>query len=287
MVSRIHHLAMLALWMSTALACGKGEQPRTQLVLVADTDIPDLDLIRFEVSNGQRMETEESAPRDDGEPFTLTLLLDKGPLGPLAVSAQGVRNGQMVVERRAVVSFVPGKTLVVELHLLASCVARLCLGDRTCGEHGCTSNELSSDQLSEWSGSPPRVGGTLLSDAGETSDGGVHEAGAGSDAAADASAEAGDASTNGLVTCGVDTQVDLSSDVDHCGSCGTSCKASGRNLVAVCVAGECAEECRTLYGDCDENPNNGCEQSLSVSANCGMCGVSCAAGDYCLFGFCL
>jgi hypothetical protein len=226
------------------------------------------------------METQEAAPRADGEPLTLTLLLDEGPVGPLAVSAQGMRNGQMVVERRAVVSFVPGKTLVVELHLLASCVARLCLSDRTCGERGCASNELSSDQLSEWSGSAPRVGGTLLGDAGETNDGGAREAGTSSDA----SGEAG--STSGLVTCGVDTQVDLSSDVEHCGDCATACKTSSRNMVAVCVAGECAEECRTLYGDCDDRLSNGCEQSLVVNMSCGMCGLRCTPGTTCLFGTC-
>jgi hypothetical protein len=274
MVSRIYHLVMLALWATAACACGKTEQ-RTQLVLVADTDIASLELIRFEVSSGQRMETQEAAPRADGEPLTLTLLLDQGPAGPLAVSAQGMRNGQMVVERRAVVSFVPGKTLVVELHLLASCVARLCLGDRTCGERGCASNELSSDQLSEWSGSPPRVGGTLLGDAGETIDGGAREAGA-----------SGDASTSGLVTCGADTQVDLSSNVEHCGDCATACRTSSRNMVAVCVAGECAEECRTSYGDCDDRLSNGCEQSLVVNMSCGMCGLRCAPGTTCLFGTC-
>ncbi len=282
MVSRMHHLLALVLAASVTLACAKSEKPRTELVLVADTDIPDLDLIRFEVSGDQRLESEEAPPRDDGEPLTLGLLLDKGPLGPLAVSAQGVRNGQMVIERRAVVSFVPGKTLVVELHLVASCVARFCLGDRTCGERGCMSNELSSEQLSEWTGAPPQIGGTLLADAGGgSSEGGQSDAGSAADGGTDA-----DVNVNNTVTCGLDTQVDLSSDVDHCGNCAISCKASGRNMVAVCVAGECAEECRTLYGDCDDKPNTGCEQSLSVSTNCGMCGMRCATGTYCLFGTC-
>jgi hypothetical protein len=182
-----------------------------------------------------------------------------------------------LVERRAVVSFVPGKTLVVELHLVASCELPRCLSTQTCSERGCIDRELSADQLTEWTGSAPELGGTLLADGGGDAGSASGDAERPLEAGSDASA---------LVTCGLATMVDLSSDVDHCGNCATACRASGRNMVGVCVAGECAEECRALYGDCDEKANTGCEQSLLLSTNCGMCGVRCALGTSCVFGTC-
>jgi hypothetical protein len=281
MVSRFVQLALLTVLASAGFACAKDNKARTELVLVADTNIASLDTIRFEVAGGDRNESEEAAPRSDGEPLTLGLVLDKGPLGPLNVSAQGLRAGRVVVERRAVVSFVPGKTLVVELHLVLSCELPRCLSNQTCSERGCIDRELSAEELPEWTGSAPRLGGTLLADAGR-GDAGVITTGD-----AQQQLEAGsDANAGELVTCGPDTMVDLSSDVDHCGTCTTTCKTSSRNMVAVCVAGECAEECRALYGDCDGRPNTGCEQSLLLSTNCGMCGMRCSAGTSCVFGVC-
>lgn len=278
MVRRLLQLALLVALLCACFACAKDNRPRTELMLVAGTDIADLDTIRFEVAGGDRNESEEAAPRDDGEPLTLGLVLDKGPLGPLNVSAQGLRAGRTVVERKAVVSFVPGKTLVVELHLVASCQLPRCLSSQTCSERGCIDRELSSEQLEEWSGAPPQLGGTSLTDAGR-SDTGVMSSDAGQPLEAGSDA-------NELTTCGLETMVDLSSDVNHCGNCATTCKASGRNMVAVCMAGECAEECRPLYGDCDDKPNNGCEQSLLASTSCGICGMRCATGTACVFGTC-
>jgi hypothetical protein len=273
MVKYLRTVTLLAALCGAFLSCAKDTTPATELMLVADTDIADLDTIRFEVNEGDRTESEEAAPRDDGEPLTLGVVRDKGSLGPLKVLALGIRAGRTIVERSAVVSFAPEKTLVVELHLLRSCENKRCLSNQTCGERGCMSNELAEDDLNEWSGTPPMLPGTLLGDAGaSSSEGGV---------------DSGEADGGGeLVTCGLDQRVDLSSDVDHCGDCATACKTNSRNMVAACVAGACTEECRVLYGDCDGNLNNGCEQSLSSSTHCGACGMACAAGGACVLGAC-
>jgi hypothetical protein len=273
MVRAWSYFLRLACLATLVLACGQDKQARTELLLVADTDISDLDTIRFEITQGDRSESEEGIPRSDGEPLTLGVVLAGDSLGPIAVSAHGIRAGQTVVERSAVVSFVKGKTLVVELHLVESCESRRCLLWQTCTESGCESNRLDEDELNEWTGSTPSLGGTLLSDAGSREagvDGGVLSEGGNGE----------------ITTCGVDVDVDLSSDIDHCGDCKTSCKASGRNTVATCVAGACGEECRPLYGDCDGNATNGCEQSLSMSMNCGECGMRCATGSSCFLGSC-
>jgi hypothetical protein len=273
MVRSLRKVTLLAALCCALFACAKDKTPATELMLVSDTDIADLDTIRFEVIEGDRTESEEAAPRDDGEPLTLGVVLSKGSTGPIKVAALGIRAGRTIVERSAVVSFAPEKTLVVELHLLRSCENKRCLSNQTCAERGCTSNELAEGDLSEWTGTPPELAGTLLADAGQ-SDAGVTPS------------DGGEADGGGLVTCGLDFRVDLSSDVDHCGDCATTCKTSGRNLVPACVAGACTEECRVLYGDCDGNANNGCEQSLSVSTSCGACGMACAAGTSCVLGAC-
>jgi hypothetical protein len=273
---------LLVTWLCAGgLGCANDKKPGTELMLVADTDISDLDTIRFEVSDSEANKSEQAAPRADGEPLTLGVVLEKSSLGPVTVSAIGIRGGRTVVERNAVVSFVPGKTLVVELHLLASCESKRCLTNQTCTEYGCSSNQLGADQLSEWTGSAPSLGDTLLTDAGRTDASGINgDAGSTSDGGSEADG------ASGLTTCGLETGIDLTSDVNHCGDCKTVCKSSGRNLVAVCVASECTEECRLLYGDCDGNASNGCEQSLIVSTHCGMCGMRCATGTSCQLGTC-
>nr|MBK7069259.1 hypothetical protein [Deltaproteobacteria bacterium] len=65
--------------------------------------------------------------------------------------------------------------------------------------------------------------------------------------------------------CEVDTRVTSS----HCGTCGQAC-AAGANATATCAAGRCAATCAPGFGDCDDNPANGCEASLtSDPARCG------------------
>ena len=72
-------------------------------------------------------------------------------------------------------------------------------------------------------------------------------------------------------------EADLAASLTSCGACGRVCPA-GPNATASCNLGECEVRCAPGFGDCDENPANGCETNLSVTAsNCGSCGVACAA----------
>jgi len=265
------------LWLGLALASALGSQAcsetvaRTQLMLVADTDIPGLDAIRFEISGDGRSEMAEATTLDQG-PATLALVPEGEALGPLTVTARAVRNDISVVARSAVVSFVPHQTLVVELHLVASCIQANCKASETCTEHGCQPKQQNVDDLAVWSGEAP-----TLADS--------RDASASSDAAADAgvSADAGE-----RVDCGAGAEsVDLQSDVDHCGTCGNVCRATQRNMQPTCTQGICGVECRTLYGDCDDKPANGCEQLLNDGSHCGMCDLQCTTGTTCsLIGIC-
>lgn len=66
----------------------------------------------------------------------------------------------------------------------------------------------------------------------------------------------------------------LDSD-QHCGACGARCTRLA-HANAACAEGSCLiAECDKGYGDCDENPINGCEQKLNNLRHCGGCNVAC------------
>ncbi len=70
-------------------------------------------------------------------------------------------------------------------------------------------------------------------------------------------------------------EVNTLMDVNHCGACGMACVARP-NAVGRCDAGRCAYSCAEGFGDCDGNPDNGCEVDLrSDPAHCGACPTTC------------
>ncbi len=71
--------------------------------------------------------------------------------------------------------------------------------------------------------------------------------------------------------------IDLQANTANCGACGSAC--SFANAAPVCRAGACAiGACVAPYGNCDGDAANGCEVDTSSSvANCGACGMACAA----------
>jgi hypothetical protein len=87
---------------------------------------------------------------------------------------------------------------------------------------------------------------------------------------------------------GCETATD--SDSANCGSCGHACSEDGANVASVaCEASKCVVTCTgaalALRGDCDGNPDNGCETLLwNDRNNCGKCGNRCV---FCDEGNCL
>jgi hypothetical protein len=73
-----------------------------------------------------------------------------------------------------------------------------------------------------------------------------------------------------------------------CGACGVSCVLP--HATASCGAGVCAVgSCDLGWGDCDGNPQNGCEADLTSNGSCGACGVACSlpgASVSCASGSC-
>jgi hypothetical protein len=73
-------------------------------------------------------------------------------------------------------------------------------------------------------------------------------------------------------------ETNTSTSTSNCGGCGVVCSTSGST--PVCQAGQCGVgSCSSGFGNCDGNPNNGCEVNLlngnnSIN-NCGTCGNTC------------
>ena len=131
---------------------------------------------------------------------------------------------------------------------------------------------------------------------------------------ADADCQAGDAGAHGACcghvcvdtfsstshcgACGVDCQgrsccagacADLQGDARNCGACGKACAFN--NAAATCRASVCTPgACNPGFSDCNANPMDGCEVSLSGdTGNCGACGKSCAVPNAvaaCIGGAC-
>ncbi|MFO0627329.1 MAG: hypothetical protein U0325_17090 [Polyangiales bacterium] len=81
----------------------------------------------------------------------------------------------------------------------------------------------------------------------------------------------------------------LPSDPRHCGACNNNCP-SRPNASRTCAAGACGFTCASGFGDCDGDPNNGCETRLDGRDHCGACGRRCAsppnATAFCNSGTC-
>ncbi|OJY29465.1 MAG: hypothetical protein BGO98_47285 [Myxococcales bacterium 68-20] len=84
---------------------------------------------------------------------------------------------------------------------------------------------------------------------------------------------------------------ELATDPEHCGACGIRCPVKDdAHQTTSCREGVCTFECASGWGDCNDNPLDGCETNLLVhGANCGACGKRCdtAAGQPCIQGVCL
>ncbi len=70
---------------------------------------------------------------------------------------------------------------------------------------------------------------------------------------------------------------DGTTDVQNCGKCMNACSTTVKNAEANCKDGKCGYgKCTGLFGDCDNDPSNGCEQSLETVDNCNGCKTACA-----------
>ncbi|RLB52499.1 MAG: hypothetical protein DRJ42_14735 [Deltaproteobacteria bacterium] len=89
-----------------------------------------------------------------------------------------------------------------------------------------------------------------------------------------------------------DCETDTSTDPANCGGCGFGCPPEDdpvlhTGALSHCDRGSCEFTCQSLYGDCDGDPVNGCENDLSADPfNCGGCGTFCGIGGTCGLATC-
>jgi hypothetical protein len=77
---------------------------------------------------------------------------DGGALGPLAIEALALKDGELVVRRAARLSFSPRRSVVLRLDLLRACEQRSCDDDRTCEAGECIARDVDTDALPSWRG---------------------------------------------------------------------------------------------------------------------------------------
>ncbi|WP_437275309.1 hypothetical protein WME90_29150 [Sorangium sp. So ce375] len=108
-------------------------------------------------------------------------------------------------------------------------------------------------------------------------------AGGGSGGSGGSSGSGGGCPGGGMV-CG-DACVDPMTDAQHCGACDVACSALGGQ--PTCHDGVCQyPACGENLGNCDKNPENGCEVDLLTStAHCGSCDKPCSG--QCVQGACV
>jgi len=306
----VRELAFVGGALLSLAACMADAPLRTELMLVADTNIARVDNIKFEIKGptGESKTAEAKAGPSAPGPRSLGLLYTGGKLGPFTLSATAFDGDTFVVSRTAQVSFVKGQTLVVPLHLVSSCIQVICAkaGD-TCTERGCEASALDASDLAPWRGSPPGLpaqpgagdGGwvtdaaTDMMDAGRTHDASSpgdashpRDASGLRDAGRDATVSLPDAALT-LCDGGI---VDLMTDDAHCGECNNACEIPAAELHANnhCVAGRCVPSCQEKWGNCDMMPATGCEADLSTDDdNCRICGRNCVGNRHCIEGVCI
>ena len=134
------------------LASLAGCSNATELVVVTESDLAipdDLDAVRLEIAGPRgEMVSREAHLVGQGSvivPFTLVVLHESGPLGPVEIVAIAQRSGAEVVRAEAVAWFVVGRSVLVPLSLSSACRDVVCPPELRCVDGECVERELPRD----------------------------------------------------------------------------------------------------------------------------------------------
>jgi len=85
-------------------------------------------------------------------------------------------------------------------------------------------------------------------------------------------------------------ELDVTADVNNCGSCGTNCTSAAMHVVtASCAANACTYSgaCAAGYHNCNDDATDGCETSTSAHVDhCGSCTTVCPVDATCANSVC-
>ena len=178
--------------------------------------------------------------------------------------------------------------LLVALALLALA----CAPTETAPTPADVPSEGAADASAGPDGASDALPDTVPSDAGRTdaADGSVPDTLTDALPLRDASRETGTPlCPEGMVWCG--SFCSALNTTANCGGCGEECCPDsrcppGRNRTNACVGGTCGRACLPGFGDCDSNPDNGCEAGLTGDTTCGSCTTVCTGRAHTTRGTC-
>lgn len=173
----------LALVSLLALAASCSDPSLTELLVVVDTDmdVPEqLQRVTFRVQGPDGAQQAALADLATGNrPAVLGMVHRGGPLGPFLISVTGERaSGETVRQRRARVSFVEGRAMMLRMDLYRACdESVVCDAEQTCAAGECRSIDVAQDELVDWSENPPGLDGGMVIGADAGHDAGMPDAG--------------------------------------------------------------------------------------------------------------
>jgi hypothetical protein len=160
---RVGALVVLA---TSGIGCG--ETPRTEVLLVVDSNVTRLDDVQVTTvapdGTASMTATALLGPGEPPLPRTVGLAHDgESALGPARVEIAGRESGDEVVRRTVRFWFREEETLVLRIELTRNCMEVTCTGDLTCEDGRCRRIDLEPAELVTWDGTAP---GSSSSDAG-------------------------------------------------------------------------------------------------------------------------
>ncbi len=266
------------------LACAQPALPRTEIVVVVDSDLTlgeEVDMLRIEATGPDETVQSASVELLAGTtlPQTLGLVREGGALGPIRVVAVGLLGDEEVIRREAELSFIADRTLSLPMHLVRSCLARECGDGETCSEHGCVASDVDATRLADWRGRPPTLAQPdelpPAQDAGDEPDGSGQGLDAGGvDGAADEDAGIADAdpgtADSGASDAEPGADADMSAVPDSGAPPGDAAVSEGGSMCMPKL-----ESCNSLDDDCDGVVDNGYDL-MTDTRHCGMCNKLCS-----------
>lgn len=161
---------LAALSIGGALASASSCSSVTEVVVVVDGDVTDVDTIALRVEGVSGVVADRRVDFRDGAALPLTLGVQAGTdeRGPFVVRAEAWRGDDVVVSRVARSRLVPGESRVLVVSLCRACDGTECAAATTCAPDGACEAVASELDLPRWTGSAPRHAcGASAADAGD------------------------------------------------------------------------------------------------------------------------